>query len=143
MKLFSSILLVLLLLVGCTDDTANSVDTNIESVSSTVESATLAREAKASCLVDKGFDNEIDCYEGEPLAMKKRCDSMPKIAGATITYTENSGCPTNRKYIGCCATVDSTQCYYLAESYETNGLKVEWINDLKNNCISYGDRWEK
>ena len=66
-----------------------------------------------------------------------------KAAEAKITYSEQSGCPTNRKYIGCCTTVDSTQCYYLSDLYDTKEKKEEWESSLKSDCISYGDKWEK
>jgi len=134
MKSFFSLFIVLLFLVGCSDDTTKKPS----------DSSTVARNTKSSCLVDKGFDNEIDCYEGESASIKKLCNSFPKnIPNSKITYSEHAGCPTNRKYIGCCSTVESTQCHYMSDSYDTKKLKDEWENGLKSNCISYGDKWEK
>jgi len=147
MKLFFSISIALFLLAGCSDETAESSNGIQESVATPSESTVSSRSASSSCLVDKGFYNEIDCYEGEPEAVKKICDSVKKSAAsqpeAKITYSEGSGCPTNRKYIGCCATAESTQCYYLSDMYDTKEKKDEWVNSLKSDCISYGDKWEK
>jgi len=144
MKLFFSIFIAFLFLLGCSDDTTQNSTSSNENIASPAESSTFARNSKSSCFVDKGFENEVDCYEGESAAVKKICDSLPKnIPGSKITFSENSGCPTNRKYIGCCSTVESTQCYYLSDGYETKKSKDEWINGLKSDCLSYGDKWEK
>ena len=146
MKLFFSISVALLFFIGCSDKTTNNSAGSQESTESSTDSSNFARNTKPSCFVDKGFDNEIDCYEGEAEAMKERCESIKKQAISTeskLIYSEQSGCPTNRSYIGCCATVDSTQCYYLSDSYDTKERKEEWESSLKSDCISYGDKWEE
>ncbi len=145
MKLFFSVSIVLLFLVGCSENTIENSNGNNENISTVSNDSSFSRNSKSSCLVDKGFDNEINCYEGEIVAIKKICDSIKNknIPGSKIIYSEKSGCPTNRKYIGCCATVESTQCHYLSDGYDTKVQKEEWVNGLKSDCISYGDKWEK
>jgi len=146
MKLFLSIFIALLFFAGCSDNATNNSTDSQENIATTSDSSSFARNSKSSCFVDKGFDNEIDCYEGEAKAMKERCESIKKKAISTeskLIYSAQSGCPTNRKYIGCCTTVDSTQCYYLSDGYDTKEKKDEWVNSLKSDCLSYGDKWEK
>jgi len=128
------------LFTGCESD-----DSNQESISESLQKS-VGRNSKASCVVDKGFSNEIDCYEGEIDVIKKQCDGFKKrpFQGVTITYSETSGCPTDKKYIGCCAGSDWTQCYYLSDIYNTPQKKEEQSSYLKSVCDDDGiSTWEK
>ena len=145
MKLFVilKIVVVSVLLIGCEAKEKLSDDSNVaNSVASSQVSA--ARNSKPTCFVDKGFYNDIDCYEGEATLMKKRCDDIGSRAEkeATIHYS-NSGCPTDRKYIGCCAYTEETQCYYLPDLYDTKAKADEWKSYLKSNCIEAQSQWEE
>ena len=139
---YIKIVVVSILLIGCEGKEKLSNDSNYDSDGSGEVRA--ARNSKPSCFVDKGFYNDIDCYEGEATLMKKRCDDIGSRAEkeATIHYS-NSGCPTDRKYIGCCAYTEETQCYYLSDLYDTKAKADESKNDAKSNCIEAQGQWEE
>lgn len=132
------------LFIGCGDENKSETTLSVENPDET--SISQARNMQPSCTIDKGFGNEIECYEGDASSMKRRCDDIQKIMpDFKVKYSANTGCPTDKKYIGCCVTDTlSARCFYLSDIYDTGTKANEWIASTKSDCVvDINAKWEK
>ena len=125
------ILLILLLLVtGCSQSNSNESSQNLRS----------------SCIVTDIKSEEIlSCSEGETEFMKFNCNQEQKVELSVIKITFNVGgsCPTNGEYYGNCNMQDGAlidYSYYNSRELE-NKLKNSILEDGKKMCARIDGKW--
>lgn len=139
-NIFWKIILICLtiFLVGCSKSKS-------ESKNKYVENANVVNN-NPSCLVEDAHTGEIVmCFEGDLEYVKSKCVSKNNKYRPKITFSDNSGCPKDRGYIGYC--VEDGGEYipfkYISKSPYLTPEKEEIMKEIiKKSCINVGGEWE-
>lgn len=128
-------------ITGCSDSGSNNSENAITSETALSES----RINGPACLIDYGFGDKYDCYEGPAAWVSQNCDMLGKVAakhGGAVKKYDAHGCPKLSHFAGCCNDAGMVQCHYLDKLYQTQPRKNEQLAWLKRSCVESGGVWE-
>lgn len=131
----------LLAVSGCSDSKRSSTENDLLS-EETIDDARIGGPA---CVIDYGFGDKYDCYEGDVQWIDMNCNMLGNVAakeGGSVEKYVDQGCPKLSNFAGCCNDGGRVQCYYLDTLYQAEPRKSEQMQWLARSCREAGGVWE-